>query len=169
VQPWPSSPPLQSMTIERRDGDAMVALAVGMAGRSHWSASLQLCPEMLQVELAVRVNQMPESLSSRYSLLTDCTIQRHDADGSTTVDAPSDSPALKPVSKPVLKDRDATYYPIATVHHAPSQTRWLIELPGDTLLDCDGGAITLRPAQSVTRFPSTVLWRYRLRELVGPS
>jgi hypothetical protein len=37
---WPASPPLQSLSIERRT-DSGVALLVGMAGRSHWSLSVE--------------------------------------------------------------------------------------------------------------------------------
>lgn len=43
-QDWPDSPPLQSLHIEERAGGTKVALLVGMAGRSHWSASIEAAP-----------------------------------------------------------------------------------------------------------------------------
>lgn len=41
---WPASPPLQALHVERRDDLQRVALLVGMAGKSHWSASAQIDP-----------------------------------------------------------------------------------------------------------------------------
>jgi hypothetical protein len=38
---WPPSPPLQTLSIERLPEGRQVALLVGMAGRSHWSASVE--------------------------------------------------------------------------------------------------------------------------------
>ena len=37
---WPPSPPLQQLSMESRE-DGNVALLVGMAGRSHWSLSVE--------------------------------------------------------------------------------------------------------------------------------
>jgi hypothetical protein len=39
---WPASPPFQSVHLDISDPDKHVALLVGMAGRSHWSASVEL-------------------------------------------------------------------------------------------------------------------------------
>ena len=41
---WPPSPPLQTLHVEAREGNRQVALLVGMAGKSHWSASIELDP-----------------------------------------------------------------------------------------------------------------------------
>jgi hypothetical protein len=41
LEDWPASGPFQSLHVERRD-DSAVALLVGMAGKSHWSASCQI-------------------------------------------------------------------------------------------------------------------------------
>lgn len=53
---WPASPPFQSLEIERRGGQA-VALLVGMAGTSHWSASAQIDPLVpcIHFDVAARV------------------------------------------------------------------------------------------------------------------
>lgn len=37
---WPASPPLQSLHFESRPGNRELALLVGMAGKSHWSVSI---------------------------------------------------------------------------------------------------------------------------------
>jgi hypothetical protein len=54
---WPASPPLQSLTVERRAGERQLALLVGMAGHSHWSASVELEPAAacLTFDVACRV------------------------------------------------------------------------------------------------------------------
>jgi hypothetical protein len=41
---WPASPPLQNLSVEQLAPDRRVALLVGMAGRSHWSASIEAVP-----------------------------------------------------------------------------------------------------------------------------
>lgn len=41
---WPASPPLQSLSIEELAPGRHAALLVGMAGRSHWSASIEAVP-----------------------------------------------------------------------------------------------------------------------------
>lgn len=53
---WPPSPPLQQLSIEQREtGD--VALLVGMAGKSHWSLSVEALPDgALRFEAACRLS-----------------------------------------------------------------------------------------------------------------
>ena len=41
---WPPSPPLQSLHVETRP-TGNVALLVGMEGRSHWSASIEIADQ----------------------------------------------------------------------------------------------------------------------------
>lgn len=67
---WPESPPLQCLSIEQRRKDHSVALLLGMAGGSHWSASIEPDPQRrsLVFELACRVSARPEFLGSHYTL-----------------------------------------------------------------------------------------------------
>jgi hypothetical protein len=53
---WPASPPFQSLHVEHREGQP-VALLVGMAGASHWSAGAQLDPRLpcVTFDVAARV------------------------------------------------------------------------------------------------------------------
>ncbi|MBL8827502.1 MAG: hypothetical protein JNM18_11040 [Planctomycetaceae bacterium] len=68
--PWPTSPPLQQIHVESRDRGVVVALAVGMAWRSHWSAAFELDPtnEQITCDVACRVNTVPAWLGSSYEL-----------------------------------------------------------------------------------------------------
>jgi len=67
---WPPSPPLQSLTIEDRS-TGPVALLVGMAGGSHWSASIEATSEgELRFDFACRHAQAPRWLGNSYRRLS---------------------------------------------------------------------------------------------------
>lgn len=64
---WPASPPLQQLSIESRPtGD--VGLLLGMAGKSHWSASIEAdhVHQRLVFDIACRTNEPSERLISSY-------------------------------------------------------------------------------------------------------
>jgi hypothetical protein len=65
---WPSSPPLQSLSIEELAPGRRAALLVGMAGRSHWSASIEAIPgrTALLFDIACRLNAKIAALRSTY-------------------------------------------------------------------------------------------------------
>jgi len=67
---WPASPPFQSLHIDERSGTRSLALLVGMAGKSHWSASVQLDPAGRQAsfDVACRVRGASGRLASSYWL-----------------------------------------------------------------------------------------------------
>jgi hypothetical protein len=68
---WPTSPPLQDVHIEQRPDGLQVALAVGRAGRSHWSLSIALDPasEAIEIDAACRTSERPGWLGSTYRSL----------------------------------------------------------------------------------------------------
>lgn len=68
---WPLSPPWQEVHCEPRTGGVQVALTVGKAGKSHWSASFELDPAgSLTVDVACRTATAPIRLGSAYLLHT---------------------------------------------------------------------------------------------------
>ena len=69
---WPASPPLADLHIEDRPPGGQVALLVGKAGSSHWSASVELDAAGRQVtfDVACRLRIEPVWLGSTYSLLS---------------------------------------------------------------------------------------------------
>lgn len=85
-QNWPVSPPLQQAHFEPRAGLGDVALLVGMAGRSHWSLSVEPEPQAasLLFDAACRVIGAPQQLGSRYRCLTGQW--RLDAEGRATAE-----------------------------------------------------------------------------------
>jgi hypothetical protein len=65
---WPPSPPLQSLHLEDRPGGVPLSMLVGMAGRSHWSMSVEADAERgrLVFDVACRVSEQPLWLGSSY-------------------------------------------------------------------------------------------------------
>jgi hypothetical protein len=71
AQAWPPSPALQQLHLEARGEKRRVALLVGMAGRSHWSLSVEAAeaPMALLFDAACRISGGAHSLGSRYRAL----------------------------------------------------------------------------------------------------
>ncbi len=65
---WPSSPPLQSLQWHTPAQKEPVALLVGMAGSSHWSATIAADGNRLLFDIACRLSAQPVSLGSSYRL-----------------------------------------------------------------------------------------------------
>src|SRR6185295_18531562 len=62
---WPASPALKELHFENRPDGKQVALLVGMAGRSHWSLSVELDPiaEQVEFDVACRLRDEPRRLT----------------------------------------------------------------------------------------------------------
>ncbi len=67
-QQWPPSPPLQQLCVEDHQSNGPVALLVGMAGKSHWSASVEARTDSTRVvfDMACRFQADPAKLGSTY-------------------------------------------------------------------------------------------------------
>jgi len=67
---WPSSSPLQSLHIEDRPGGVRIAMLVGMAGRSHWSMSVEsdVAGNRFLFDVACRISEVPSWLGSSYAV-----------------------------------------------------------------------------------------------------
>lgn len=66
---WPASPPLQSLLIEPRGEGSAVALLVGMAGKSHWSASIEPRDGGFHCDIACRLSDAAGFLGTTYRVL----------------------------------------------------------------------------------------------------
>ena len=79
---WPASPALQNLSVEELAPNKPVALLVGMAGRSHWSASVEVDPARaaLVFDIACRVSQPPRWLGTTYAVCPDFRVTRGDGD-----------------------------------------------------------------------------------------
>jgi hypothetical protein len=76
---WPASPALQELHLEKRAAAPPLILLVGMAGRSHWSASVEIelaSPAGKVIfDVACRTSAAAEPLKSTYRLLTGATVE----------------------------------------------------------------------------------------------
>lgn len=93
AEPWPPSPPLQQLHVERRAAGP-VALLVGQAGRSHWSLSVEVraADGAVVFDAACRFGGEPAWLGSRYRVIDPAAASRlavGPLDGSTRVDFPA--------------------------------------------------------------------------------
>ncbi len=68
---WPSSPPLQTLHVETRLDGSQAIMLVGMAGRSHWSMSVEADEQHHQIlfDVACRISEPPLWLGSSYQCL----------------------------------------------------------------------------------------------------
>ena len=66
--PWPASPPLQQGSLEPSSRGRQMALLIGMAGKSHWSQSVETdsAATSLTFDVACRVHRQPVWLGSSY-------------------------------------------------------------------------------------------------------
>lgn len=65
---WPASPPLQQVDTCRLADQRQGIVAVGMAGRSHWSLSVEPLRTGLTFDVACRLVELPPSLQTTYRL-----------------------------------------------------------------------------------------------------
>ncbi|MBA2115461.1 hypothetical protein [Bremerella alba] len=74
-EPWPESPPFQEIHMEERK-EGTVALLVGMAGDSHWSAAVEPMDEPggIHFSVACRMKDYPMRICSRYGCALEETI-----------------------------------------------------------------------------------------------
>jgi hypothetical protein len=108
---WPPSPPLQSLSIEELAPGRRAALLLGMAGRSHWSASIEAVPGQaaLIFDIACRTVDKRGPLGSVYRVFAE------------TNSHVAIEPELDCVANRDVKDRIAI---VPTVALGATTTRW---------------------------------------------
>jgi hypothetical protein len=147
---WPASPPLQNLHVETREGRDVVLL-VGMAGRSHWSASVGISADGAEIvfDLACRAAAEPDWLGSRYRLGFDRT----------------------PDSATEVREHRLTLTATDVVFNIDRREVWFRSLDANPLsVACYGPdefTIAALPADETwpqdQRWPQTIRWRYAVR------
>ncbi len=131
--PWPESPPLQELEVEPR-GDQEVALLVGMAGASHWSASVEVDTDQLRFDIACRTRDTATCLGSTYLVVNARLLPR--PNGTVLIQS---------------HDEKTT---VELTPHDDFSTRF--KLLGD-------GRLWIGPDVEIDKTPTTVRWQYSLR------
>ena len=131
---WPPSPPLQSLHLEARPPERQLALLVGMAGKSHWSVSVELDPAgWVSFDIACRVRSEESiHLGNEYQPL-----------------------------QPALETSDSCLVfanPIGQGRMALE----ILESCGPARLRFDDGHLRIEPADMAGQSPRTVRWGYRI-------
>jgi hypothetical protein len=134
---WPPSPPVQSVEPDPKRENGQI-MCVGMAGRCHWSAGIQLDARSQSAvfDVACRVKQAPptgtgNALGSLYRTMTAVVIE-----SARTLCVEVDGAGLRIESLPPSYDT-----PAAALHVTAS-------------------GIRISPSGSIDQTPSTIRWRY---------
>lgn len=133
---WPPSPALQQLNVQSEVSGKPCALLLGMAGKSHWSASIEVSGSTLIFDVACRVQQPAERLGSIYLIGRSC----------------------RPAA---VRDDGSCRILCATGHGTCA-----VEVKTDeaTLLcDQDQGRLTILPSKADNDGPTLVRWGYVLR------
>ncbi len=135
-QAWPESSPLQQLVCENVGaGDKPVLLGVGMAGKAHWSATIEgdSMTEAIAMDIACRTAALPEQLGSAYWIPADWQATR-----------------ISPNSFSLKHSRD--------IH-------LVVDSIGDTPIEFENQILTIRPRIDATQHQrgQTYRWRYVVR------
>jgi hypothetical protein len=117
---WPPSPALQQLSFQPAASGSPCALLVGMAGKSHWSMSVEANELSLLFDVACRVHEPPERLGSRYRVVRPtipgglkCVVEAEANEGLVVLDN---------------GDEQVAVLPAGTVEVLPVTLRWRYRL-----------------------------------------
>lgn len=70
---WPASPPFQSINVQKLPDGREAAFLLGMAGTGHWSAAVEVRPDVGEIafDVACRTITTPDRLGSEYSVASE--------------------------------------------------------------------------------------------------
>jgi hypothetical protein len=130
--PSPPSPPLQNLSIETLPNGRRVALLVGMAGRGHWSASIEALPgaAVFVFDIACRSAGGEPALASSYRLAAPSAARLFIAADETWIEARCEqrdvviSPAGEVAAPCALKMLDDASFAISPLPQKGTTIRW---------------------------------------------
>lgn len=144
---WPPSPPFQDVHLECGKTKAMhepgkIGFLVGMAGRSHWSATVEpSIDRSIAWEIACRLHGSPQWLGVRYRLTVPVAVEKEDT-------------IFRSESIPV---------PVFTRHFQFSLDRSStvsIDVTTDGEFQLEGNQLSVRFPVIGSEYPQTGLWGY---------
>ena len=140
--PWPASPPMQQCSLEPSSRGRQMALLIGMAGKSHWSQSVETdsAAMSLTFDVACRVHRQPVWLGSSYRA----------------------NHPIEALSASTVRLTVAAGIELTMTGEAPDRS-----LPVG--LEVSGNHVVIAADLGRLRFPSTVRWRYRVALAAAPA
>jgi hypothetical protein len=194
---WPPSPALQQLSFQPGVSGGQCALLVGMAGKSHWSLSVETNESSLVFDVACRVQESPERLRSTYrgcekiGTGTFATTDFPRVSGFSLGASPIFSQPHRVARAGTLGDAlgagvSPSSFTVAAEQGlvcdpSPSAATMKFERltlvveaeanDGVVVRDDREGRLAILPAGRIGDLPATVRWRYRLRLIPpdGPS
>jgi hypothetical protein len=133
--PWPASPPLQQCSLEPSSRGGQTALSIGMAGKSHWSQSVETDATAMSLtfDVACRLHRQPLWLGSSYRA----------------------SQPLEVLSSSSVRLTVAAGVELTLTGEAPNS-------PFPVRMEVSGNQVAIVADFGRLQFPSTVRWRYRV-------
>ena len=133
---WPPSPVLQTLSVENRSQQRQVALMMGMAGKNHWSVSIENDPQerKLTFDVACRIAEASSKLGTQYRTSSAITLLAEDHGVEVTV--------------------------------AGRRCQVMLESTGgrgeSDVIRHRNGIIRIIPTKELSTFPDTICWKYSL-------
>jgi hypothetical protein len=131
---WPRSPPFQTLELHTQADGRKFALLVGMAGASHWSASIETDPisQQFVFDVACRVKIEPAWLGSSYVVGA--------SGGKNNIRGPgvAERPRIETIA---LESTVGCEQP---------------------MMEVEGQRVVVRPADKSSLLPRTVRWKYAI-------
>jgi hypothetical protein len=132
AEAWPASPPLQSLSVESLPDGRRVALLVGMAGRGHWSASIEALPgaAAFVCDIACRTTGGEPALASSYRLAAPSTAKLFIAPDESWIEVQCKqgdmviSPAREAAAPSILRMLGTESFAIAPLPQKGTTIRW---------------------------------------------
>jgi hypothetical protein len=133
--PWPDSPPLQQASTQQLADGSTVVLAMGMAGKGHWSASIEADPRSssLVFDVACRTQLPPRWLGGTYL-----------------------------ASSPVRRIDERTVELEVGERRVSVRTEPAADWPAP-VVKADGKRVAIVAPLDAARPPATFRWKYRVR------
>jgi hypothetical protein len=141
---WPASSPFQQIVCEEIGTEKKpVLLAVGMAGKTHWSGTIEgdAMTDAIAMDFAARVNTTPDFLGSTYLIDDAWSVEQQ-----TSADASNQSVALR---------------------HSTQDIKIVFDSIGPHIVSLNGKELklTFQPDFPATKRNQTLRWRYVIRSV----
>ena len=140
--PWPASPPMQQCSLEPSSRGRQMALLIGMAGKSHWSQSVETDSAAISLtfDVACRVHSQPLWLGSSYRA----------------------NHPVEAFSASIVRLTVAEGVELTVTGEAPDRSR-------SVRLEVSSNHVAIAADLGRLQLPSTVRWRYRVALAAAPA
>ncbi len=127
---WPTSPPLQQLHFEQQAGNP-IAMLVGMAGTSHWSAAVTVEDNGLNFDVACRTAAQPGWLGSTFQVGEDARLSVTEAGQVVEVSRSDARILITAIGETELQIKDAVIQLTPSLNASSQTQRWRYRIAGE--------------------------------------